>query len=218
MRAPRVLRVAVAALLATVGLAVVSPATAQGAAQAVMMENYAYSPSTLTIRVGDTVTWTNHDQAPHDVVTTSAPVPIHGSLLSQGQSWSYTFTTAGTYSYYCSVHPDMRAQIIVQPAPAAAPAPAPVGTAPKSTAPRTTKSSSPATQHSMPAMGAPESSAPAEEAPVSTEVAAPQPQQAVVAAAAPTTTSTLNPMLIVAGVAAGIAVLCLLLLGSRRQT
>lgn len=211
------MRVLLVAVLATMGVAFVSP-PAQAASQAVMMEDYAYSPSTLTARVGDTVTWTNHDQAPHDVQTTSAPVAIKSALLSNGQSFSYTFTTPGTYSYYCSVHPDMRAQVIVQPAPAA---PAPATTAPKSTpkatsaAPRTSSAAAhaPATQQPSPSMSMPAET----QAPVSQEPAATA-QQPVTAAVAPTTTTSLDPMLIVAGVAAGIAVLCLLVLGSRRQT
>ena len=213
------MRVLLAALLATFGLAFVAP-PAQAASQAVTMQDYAFSPSALTVRVGDTVTWTNQDQAPHDVTTTSAPVAIKSQMLSTGQSFSYTFTTAGTYSYYCSIHPDMRAQVIVQPAlaapaPAAPPAPS---AAPKTTAKATTaapKSSSaaaqaPVTQQQPPSsMAMPQATA---VSPVPTE------QPAVAASAAPTTTTSLDPMLLVAGVAAGIAVLCLLVLGSRRQT
>ena len=202
------MRVVLAALVAMAGV-LLPTAPAQAAAQAVMMEGYAYSPSTLTVRVGDTVTWTNHDQAPHDVVTTSAPVAIRSSMLSHGQSWSYTFTTAGTYSYYCSVHPDMRAQIVVQPAPAPA--------SPTTTRPKTTRSSSAAAAHAapMPSMSTPLPSA--AEPPV--EAAPPTvPQQVVAAPVTPSSTTTLDPMLIVAAVAAGTAVLCLLLLASRRET
>src|SRR5438270_1189021 len=99
------------AIALLIGLAAPGQAQAQ-ARQHVMIEQYAYSSATLTVRVGDTVTWTNHDQAQHDVVTTSAPAAFRSPLLAQGQSWSQTFTVPGTYSYYCSVHPDMRAQVI----------------------------------------------------------------------------------------------------------
>ena len=203
------------ALLATLGLVFVAP-SAQAATQAVAMRGYAFSPSTLTVHVGDTVTWTNYDQAPHDVTTTSAPVAIKSQTLSTGQSFSYTFTTAGTYSYYCSIHPDMRATVTVQPAVAAvAPAPAATSAAAKSTVKPTTaapKSPSaaqaPLTQQPASSMAMPESAA----------VAAPTQQEAVAAAVTPATTTSLDPMLLVAGIAAGIAVLCLLILGSRRQT
>jgi len=206
------MRVLLVALLAMASCLVFTPG-AGAASQAVMMEGYAYSPATLTVRSGDTVTWTNHDQAPHDVVTTSAPVAIKSPMLSQGQSFSYTFTTPGTYSYYCSIHPDMRATIVVQAAPAAA------TTAPRTTTtPKPTRSSSAvaaAPAAPMPSMS-PEPSPSAEPEPVP---AAPATQEAVAAPVTPaSTTTTLDPKLLVAGVAAGIAVLCLLLLVSRRET
>lgn len=216
----RMVRLLMAAVLGLLGLVIVAP-PASAATQAVMIENYAYSPSTLTVKVGDTVTWTNHDQAPHDVTTTSAPVAIKSPMLSTGQSFTYTFTMAGSYSYYCSIHPDMRAQVVVQPA-AVAPAP-PVTTAPKTTTslkPATT--SRPAASTSQAAGQAPVSSM---SMPPGTEAAAPassvapvETQPAVAAGVTPTSTTTLDPMLIVAGVAAGVAVLCLLILGSRRET
>lgn len=216
----RMVRLLMAAMLGLLGLVIVAP-PASGATLAVTMQGYAFSPSSLTIHVGDTVTWTNHDQAPHDVTTTSAPVSIKSSTLSTGQSFSYTFTTAGSYSYYCSIHPDMTAQLVVQPAPAAAPAPA-VTTAPKTTT-RKPSATSAATSSSQAAAQAPASSMSMSADP-GTEAAAPvssvaPAQPAVAAGVTPTTTTTtLDPMLLVAGVAAGIAVLCLLVLGSRRET
>jgi len=83
------------------------------ATTAVEMKGYAFSPATLEISVGDTVTWTNNDTAPHNVVVTDGPEKFSSPLLEQGQTYSHTFTQAGTYSYYCSVHPDMKATITV---------------------------------------------------------------------------------------------------------
>ncbi|MFJ8910864.1 plastocyanin/azurin family copper-binding protein [Amycolatopsis sp. NPDC102389] len=180
-----------------------SPANA--ATQQVMMQNYAYGPAALTVRVGDTVTWMQHDQAPHDVVTTSAPVTFRSPQLSAGQSWSYTFTKPGTYSYYCSVHPDMRATVTVLAAetPTKQPAPTP---SKKQTTARPPSSSAPAS--SAPPTSS-EAQAPA--APVS-ETSAPAPPVTQEAAA---TGPSLDPMLLVAGVVTAVAVLCLLLVGSR---
>jgi amicyanin len=76
--------------------------------------NFAYSPATLTITVGDTVTWTNHDSAPHNVVVSDGPEKFTSPTLQTGQSFSYTFTKAGTYAYYCSIHPNMKASVTVQ--------------------------------------------------------------------------------------------------------
>src|SRR5207249_1257893 len=59
---------------------------AAAATQQVMMQDYAFSPAALTVRAGDTVTWMQHDEAPHDVVTTSAPVAFRSPRLSAGQS------------------------------------------------------------------------------------------------------------------------------------
>lgn len=67
----------------------------------------------LVVKVGQTVRWTNHDSAPHTVTTTKAPVKFDSGTLNQGDSWSYTFTKAGTYEYYCAVHPDMVSSVKV---------------------------------------------------------------------------------------------------------
>lgn len=86
---------------------------AQATSKSVEIMGYAYQPATLTINAGDTVVWTNHDTAPHNVVVTSGPEKFTSPTLQQGQTFSYTFTKAGTYSYYCSIHPDMKASVTV---------------------------------------------------------------------------------------------------------
>lgn len=201
----RFLSLIVAVLVFAAGALWAAP-VAVAAAHHVMIENYAYSPATITVRAGDTVTWTNHDEAQHDVVTTSGPSSFRSPLLAKGQSWSYTFSAAGTYSYYCSLHPDMRAKAIAQPAPATtraaptitrAPAPQQTAAAPAPGPTGTTRTTSPAAKGST----------------TTSPVPAPQPVQQ---AAPPIVTESLDPMLLVAGVVTGVAVLCLLLLGSRR--
>lgn len=183
-------------------LFLLTPARAEAATQHVAMENYAYSQSSLTIQVGDTVTWTNHDQAPHDVVTTSGPASFQSPLLAQGESWSFTFTVPGTYSYYCSVHPDMRAQVIVQPAQTQepAPAPAPVQTAAPA-APETTTEAAPA----------PAAAPPATPTTTTTNAVSAAPAQATM------TGESLDPMLLVAGLVAAVTILCLLLMNARPE-
>ncbi|MFD9965884.1 cupredoxin family copper-binding protein [Amycolatopsis sp. NPDC058986] len=204
--------IVLAGLLLACGVLAWAPRSAGAAAQQVMMENYAYGPAALTVRAGDTVTWMQHDEAPHDVVTTSAPVAFRSPKLSQGQSWSYTFTQPGTYSYYCSVHPDMRATVTVLAAPTtAAPAPPP---RPAPAAPVPSKKTA---APSAPGSVQPSSSAPLASSAPATEPAAAPPSSApsVVQQAAPATAPSLDPMLLVAGVVTAVAVLCLLLLGSR---
>lgn len=92
-----------------------APAAAPAAASAksVTISGYAYSPAALTVAVGDTVTWTNQDTAPHNVVVTSGPEKFTSPTLQKGQSYTFTFTKAGSYQYYCSVHPDMKASVTV---------------------------------------------------------------------------------------------------------
>lgn len=191
----------VAVFLLAVVSALLVPAPAAAAGHQVMMMNYAYSATTLTVRVGDTITWTNHDDAPHDVVAGGFRSP----LLQKGQSWTFTVSAAGTYPYYCSVHPDMRAQVVVLAQDPVAPPPqrvTPTTTARQPAA--TTTTTAPATTASS---------------------AAPQPDQAAqagqAAAAAPApgvVGQRLDPMLIVAGIVAAVAVLCLLLLSARPDT
>jgi len=90
-----------------------TPTTAAATTIQVAIQNYAFSPSTLNVKVGDTVTWTNMDTAPHTVTVSSGPVKFASGNLAKGDKFSYTFKTAGTYSYYCAVHPDMKGTVVV---------------------------------------------------------------------------------------------------------
>ena len=75
------------------------------------MQNFAYQMANIQVRAGTTVTWTNQDSAPHSVTFENGMKD--SGLLYQGQSFSYTFNTPGTYQYYCSVHPYMVATVTV---------------------------------------------------------------------------------------------------------
>lgn len=75
------------------------------------MQNFAYQPTNIQVKVGTTVTWTNQDNVPHSVTFKNGMKD--SGLLSQGQSFSYTFNTSGTYQYYCTVHPYMVATVTV---------------------------------------------------------------------------------------------------------
>jgi len=79
---------------------------------AVTIQNFAFSPSTITVKVGDSITWTNQDTAGHSA--TADDNSFDTGILSQGQSKSITFSKAGTYTYHCSVHPMMKATVVVQ--------------------------------------------------------------------------------------------------------
>ncbi len=79
----------------------------------VEMKNFAFSPSTLTIKKGDTVVWTNRDSTQH-TVTSDSGTELNSERLSQEETYSHTFNTQGTFSYHCTPHPSMNGKIIVQ--------------------------------------------------------------------------------------------------------
>jgi len=80
----------------------------------VKIDNFSFGPATLTVPVGTTVTWTNHDDIPHTVVSTDDPKAFKSRVMDTDEKFSYTFTKAGTYTYFCSVHPKMTGKIVVQ--------------------------------------------------------------------------------------------------------
>lgn len=79
----------------------------------VEISGFAFNPSTLTIKKGDTVIWTNKDSVSH-TVTIDSENELASGLISNGQTYSHTFNTAGTYNYHCTPHPYMEAKIIVE--------------------------------------------------------------------------------------------------------
>ena len=78
----------------------------------VTIQNFTFSPSTITVKVGDKVTWTNQDSIQHSA--TADDNSWDTGLLSQGKSGTVTFNKAGTFSYHCSIHPNMHGTVIVQ--------------------------------------------------------------------------------------------------------
>lgn len=77
----------------------------------VKIDNFSFGPQTLTVAVGTTVTWTNGDDIPHTVVSTDGV--FKSKVRDTDEKFSYTFTKAGTYPYYCSVHPKMTGKVVV---------------------------------------------------------------------------------------------------------
>ena len=78
----------------------------------IKIDNFVFSPSTLTVPAGSTVRWTNHDDIPHNVV--SDDNSIKSKVMDTDESFSYTFAKPGTYNYFCSIHPKMTGKIVVQ--------------------------------------------------------------------------------------------------------
>ncbi len=78
----------------------------------VKIDNFSFGPQTLTVPVGATVTWTNRDDIPHTVVSTDGV--FKSKVRDTDEKFSYTFPKAGTYPYYCSVHPKMTGKVVVK--------------------------------------------------------------------------------------------------------
>jgi plastocyanin len=78
----------------------------------VVMKNLAFDPATVTIRAGESVTWTNQDSMNHTVVADQGE--FKSGELANGATFSFTFDKAGTYPYHCSIHPSMTGTVVVQ--------------------------------------------------------------------------------------------------------
>ncbi len=105
--------VMIAVMLLSAGSPSVAAIDQASAANAeVKIDNFVFGPQTLTVPVGATVTWTNKDDIPHTTVSTDGV--FKSKVMDTDEKFSYTFTKAGTYSYFCSVHPKMTGKVVVQ--------------------------------------------------------------------------------------------------------
>ena len=102
--------------LALAALLVLHPTGAKSEAAVSPMEvrvdNFTFGPDTLTVPVNSTVTWINKDDVPHVIASNDGL--FKSKALDTDDKYSYTFSKAGTYSYYCSIHPKMVGKIVVQ--------------------------------------------------------------------------------------------------------
>jgi plastocyanin len=78
----------------------------------VKIDNFSFGPAALTIAAGTTVTWVNHDDIPHTVVSTENA--FKSKVLDTDEKFSFTFAKPGTYPYFCSIHPKMTGKVVVQ--------------------------------------------------------------------------------------------------------
>ncbi len=104
--------VIIAMLLLFAGSPRVTANDQPAAENAVKIDNFVFGPQTITVPVGATVTWTNSDDIPHTAVSTDGV--FKSKVMDTDEKFSYTFTKAGTYSYYCSIHPKMTGKVVVQ--------------------------------------------------------------------------------------------------------
>ncbi len=78
----------------------------------VKIDNFSFGPATLTVPAGTTITWTNRDDIPHTVVSTDGV--FKSKVLDTDEKFTFTFSKAGAYPYFCSIHPKMTGKVIVQ--------------------------------------------------------------------------------------------------------
>ena len=89
-----------------------TPTSTESSVTKVSIKGFAYSPTTLAVKKGTTVTWTNEDTATH-TVTSDSGSELQSKSLSKGDTFSHTFSASGTFDYHCAPHPSMKASIIV---------------------------------------------------------------------------------------------------------
>lgn len=96
-------------------VATASPAASGAPAAAgstVSIKSFSFTPASITIAVGDSITWTNNDSAGHTV--TADDGSFDSGRLSNGASFTQAFATAGTFTYHCAIHSSMKATVVVQ--------------------------------------------------------------------------------------------------------
>src|SRR5260370_14257656 len=117
MRRSVSIAVMTAALVFGMGMIAAGPKNFLAAAQEktgtaeVKIDNFSFGPATMTVPVGTTITWTNRDDIPHTVVSTDEPQPVKAKVLDTDEKFSFTFSKAGTYPYFCSIHPKMTGKV-----------------------------------------------------------------------------------------------------------
>ena len=114
--------ISIGVFLAALGLAVVrlgagvgsvaASAQAKPESMPVKIDNFTFGPAELTLTAGTTLTWTNHDDIPHTVVSTDKV--FKSKVLDTDEKFSFTFSTPGTFPYFCSIHPKMTGTVVVQ--------------------------------------------------------------------------------------------------------
>jgi plastocyanin len=104
---------AAVALLAMAAWLIAAPRVDAAETVTVDITNFTFDPGTVTIQVGDTVTWTNNDAMPHTATSTDDPATFDGEM-QPGESFSFTFEEEGTFAYFCEIHPQMEGTIVVE--------------------------------------------------------------------------------------------------------
>ena len=92
---------------------VVHRAVAQEKAE-VIVDHHDFAPKDLRVKAGTTVTWLNKDATPHNVVSTDTPRAFRSRIMNTNEKFEFTFAAAGSFPYYCALHPQMVGRVIVE--------------------------------------------------------------------------------------------------------
>jgi plastocyanin len=103
-----------APVVSTPAAAATSPAGQEAGEQKIKIDNFTFSPRSLTVARGTTVTWVNEDDIPHTATSAEKPRAFDSGALDTDASFSFTFEKAGTYPYFCAVHPHMTGEVIAK--------------------------------------------------------------------------------------------------------
>jgi plastocyanin len=113
MLRPVIATSALGAVVGSVLAAGVLFARAEGTPNTVTIDNFFFTPGTINVKAGTTVTWTNKDDIPHGIASSNNAFK-KSAALDTDESYSFTFTTPGTYQYFCYLHPKMVGSIVVE--------------------------------------------------------------------------------------------------------
>jgi plastocyanin len=98
--------------IAALGLVPLGLAGAAPAGKSIIIDNFTFSPTEITVAAGTSVTWTNDDDIPHTVRATDGS--FRSKAMDTADSYSFTFAKPGVYSYFCSLHPKMVGKVVVK--------------------------------------------------------------------------------------------------------
>ena len=108
-----ILCVAASMLLALAALSAAQKSVAAGPPTVeVKIDNFSFTPATVTVKAGTQITWTNGDDIPHTVVSDNQS--FKSKVLDTDEKFTFTASKPGTYSYFCSIHPKMTGKLVVE--------------------------------------------------------------------------------------------------------
>jgi len=90
-----------------------STSTSASSTNSVTIQNFAFSPANITVKKGTTVTWTNQDSTAHTVTETDGQTGPNSDSIDPGKTFTFTYNTAGTFKYHCSIHSEMTGSVTV---------------------------------------------------------------------------------------------------------